>query len=618
VKQRKKYDLIVVGGGHAGVEASHIAAHLGCSVLLITMDSKAIGRMSCNPAIGGLAKGQIVREIDMLGGLMGKFADNAGIQFKILNRSKGRSVWSPRAQVDKRLYEKFVINAMQSTNNIDIIDGEVVNVLVSNYRVDGVTLRDRSNIYANSVVLTCGTFLSGKIHIGDRKIFAGRMGEGGSIGITESLCSLGFKSGRLKTGTPPRLISSTINWDNTEISSGDSSPTPFSYSTQEFNPPNEPCHTTRTNLQTHSVIKENLNKSPMFSGEIDGVGPRYCPSVEDKIHRFSHHDSHILFLEPEWLGSDQIYLNGFSTSLPEDVQLDALRHIPALKNVEFFRPGYAIEYDFFPPAQLRATLETKDVAGLFLSGQINGTSGYEEAAAQGLVAGINAYSYIYEKESLVLGRSSSYIGVMVDDLITKDTLEPYRMFTSRAEYRLMIRYSNTDERLLKISEKMGLLNPSLSKIINSRLLEKERVRSVLNVSIQPDSGSGIKNLKQATPAKELLKRPECSIFNMGLDFSSEENNDSMPAWAWNEILLDVEAEIKYAGYIKRHIKEIEKHKNNEFLPISKMTNYSTFCGLSNEAVEKLTFVRPETLGQAMRVSGITPVDISVLLVNLSK
>ena len=613
MKHSAIWDVVVVGGGHAGVEASLISKHLGCSVLVVTMDVAALGRMSCNPAIGGLAKGQIVREIDVLGGKMATFADQTGIQFKTLNKTKGRAVWSPRAQIDKRIYERTVVREVKK-KNIALLEGEVVSVSVSGEKISGVELRSGEKIKTRSLIVTSGTFLSGIIHVGDRKILAGRMGEERSEGLTESLLSLGFRSGRLKTGTPPRLNKHSIDWSKTKIEQGDKNPVPFSYFTGEFKPKNELCHLVNTNENTHEIISKNQNKSPMFSGDIGGVGPRYCPSIEDKVHRFSHRNSHGLFLEPEWENSDQIYLNGFSTSLPENIQIKALREIEGLEKVEFFRPGYAIEYDFFPPAQLKNTLETKDVSGLFFAGQMNGTSGYEEAAAQGLLSGINAASYVKEKEPLVLKRSSSYIGVMVDDLITKDTLEPYRMFTSRAEYRLMLRISNTADRLQKDSEKHNLLPFDKKRILLGVISKKTEINNKLKTSIKPDQVSSKVKISQAKPAKELIKRPGFSIEDLPLDFNRD--SDLLPLWLVNDIVFDVESEIKYEGYISRHLSEIEKLKKHEKTKIPKNFKYSSINGLSKEAVEKFNLIKPETVGQANRISGIKPSDSTILIINI--
>ena len=619
MKPSNSYDVIVCGGGHSGVEASLVSARLGCSVLMISMDLGAVGRMSCNPAIGGLAKGQIVKEIDVLGGIMGIATDASGLQFKVLNKTKGKSVWSPRAQVDKRSYEKLVSLNIKKTKNIDTLEGEAIDVLTKSGRVIGVTLRDKTRIYSNSVILTCGTFLSGLIHIGQKKIRAGRMGEAGAEGLTGSLISLGFKSARLKTGTPPRLDKNTIDWEKTKVVYGDKRPLPFSYRTKNFSPPSVPCHTIQTNKKCKKIIEQNIRKSPMFSGDVVGVGPRYCPSVEDKIFNFPHHESHTLFLEPEWLNSDQIYLNGFSTSLPENVQVEALRSIPGMERVAFFRPGYAIEYDFFPPAQLKASLETKGIGGLFFAGQINGTSGYEEAAAQGLIAGINAAASIKNIKPLILSRSEAYIGVMIDDLITKDTAEPYRMFTSRAEYRILLRFSNAPSRLLAFAKERFLLSDQDLKRIEKREALLKKTLNHLQRKVKPTDINKILKKAQEAPMQSsaslaaLLKRPNITIKDLPL--ATQKNSDLVHN---EELLIEAESTIKYEGYIKRqeeHIKKMKKHENKKIPP---GINYHNISSLSNEAREKLSFVNPETLGQASRVSGVTPSDASVLAVLLTK
>lgn len=617
------YDVIVCGGGHAGIEASLISLKLGCKTALVTMNKRAIGRMSCNPAIGGLSKGQIVKEMDVLGGMMGVATDFSAIQFKILNQSKGKSVWSPRAQVDKRVYESFVLNKVVASG-LDIIEGEVVDIIHKYENIEGIILRNGSKIEAKSVVLTCGTFLNGLIHIGQRKIRAGRMGESAADGITESLVRIGFKSGRLKTGTPPRINKNSIDWNSVKEVYGDKSAIPFSYRTKNFKPKNHPCHSIYTTSELKKIIEDNLDLSPMFSGDVNGVGPRYCPSIEDKIFKFKHHEKHNLFLEPEWNNSDQIYLNGFSTSLPEKIQLKALRSIPALKKVEFLRPGYAIEYDFFMPAQLKSTLESKKINNLYFAGQINGTSGYEEAAAQGLIAGINAANKIQNKKPLILKRNQAYIGVMIDDLITKDTLEPYRMFTSRAEYRILLRFSNCHSRLKKMGKEFDLLSSDGFKTIDLIIDTLNKMRASLNIKTSLEKINNIlinKNDKvtsQSIPLSLLLKRPRINIEDLDDITKIKDLVPRKIKHLTRELMIETEAQIKYEGYIKRQIEHVKKMKKQEHIKIPSDFNFKNMSSISNESKEKLDFIKPENLGQAMRISGIKPSDISILSVYLSR
>ena len=619
---QKKYDLVVVGGGHAGIEASLIAQKMGINVVLVSMDVGAVGRMSCNPAIGGLAKGQMVKELDVLGGHMAMFADACTLQSKTLNLSKGRSVWSPRSQIDKIKYEKTVQKHIKKSG-LPLIEGEAISITQKGGKLQSVVLSSGEEIFCSSAVLTCGTFLNGLIHVGEKKIKAGRMGEESSVGITEALRSLGFLSGRLKTGTPPRIKKSSVNWKKGEAGFGDKKPKALSYNTKKFKPKDEPCFAFRTNKKTHNLILKNINRSPMYSGDIDSSGPRYCPSIEDKVYKFSHNPSHILQLEPEWTNSDQIYVNGFSTSLPEDIQLKCLRSVEGLEKVEFLRPGYAIEYDFFFPSQLKNTLETKKIEGLFFAGQINGTSGYEEASSQGLIAGINASLKIKGEGELRLKRSDAYIGVLIDDLVIKDTNEPYRMFTSRAEYRLQLRASNADQRLLKYSKKLNLIDKELIKDLTKKVKKTKDVEDILNkTNINPDDINsflkkvGEKEISEPMKASNLLKRPKVLLKN--LPKIEKIKMTSINKNFIEEILFEAETKIKYSGYINRQKAEIEKTKVYEDMLIPNDFDYNEIKSISNESREKLLQILPETIGQAQRINGIRPTDISILLVYLKR
>ena len=618
----KNYNLVVVGGGHAGIEAALIAHKRGVKTLLISMDKNSIGRTSCNPAVGGLAKGQMVKEVDVLGGMMGAFADLSTLQSKTLNKSKGRSVWSPRSQIDKNLYEKIAQGYIKKVG-LEVLEAEVVSLYIKNNSIHGVFLRDKSKIGCSSVVLTCGTFLNGLIHIGNEQIKAGRYGEKRSEGITENLNSLGLESGRLKTGTPPRIKRSTVDWKKGEAGYGDEKPSPLSYRTKKFSPKDEPCYSFRTNKKTHEVILENLSSSAMYSGKSMATGPRYCPSIEDKVYKFNQNPSHILQLEPEWTMSEQIYVNGFSTSLEEKIQLQSLRTVKGLEGVEFIRPGYAIEYDFFYPSQLKDTLESKAISGLFLAGQINGTSGYEEASSQGVVAGINASCSILNEEPLVLKRNDAYIGVLIDDLILKDTDEPYRMFTSRAEYRLQLRSSNADQRLLKKSKKYKLLDGKMLKGLSQKVENTKKIVEYLeNNNVKPKTiNSRLEDLNEKiinkpTRISNILKRPKVSISDFKINVENLKN--SLTTHMKEEILFEAETIIKYSGYINRQKEEIDKIKIYEEMIIPEKFDYNSIISLSNESREKFINIKPQTIGQAKRINGIRPSDISILLVYLKR
>ena len=620
---QSEYDVIVVGGGHAGAEATAAAANLGAKTLLVTMNLQTIGQMSCNPAMGGIAKGQIVREIDALGGYSGIVTDKTMIQFKMLNQSKGPAMWSPRAQSDRMRFAEEWRLSLERTENVDFFQDMVKNLIIENGKVCGVITAMGMKIRAKAVVLTNGTFLNGLIHIGEKQFGGGRMGESAAFGITEQLVDLGFEAGRMKTGTPPRVDGRSIDYSKMIEQPGDENPSKFSYTNTPKLTKQRSCWITYTNQEVHDLLREGFDRSPMFNGTIKSTGPRYCPSIEDKINRFADKDRHQIFAEPEGWETMEFYINGFSTSLPDDIQARALRSVPGFEYAKILRPGYAIEYDYFPPTQLKHTLETKIVDNLYCAGQINGTTGYEEAASQGLMAGINAVLKIQGKDPFILNRNEAYIGVLIDDLITKGTEEPYRMFTSRAEYRILLRQDNADERLTRKSFDIGLASEDRLRRMEEKFDQAEKlVHYFEEHSIKPQEINDVIEERDGTPLKQpnkmiaVISRPELKLsdftkLNRVKEFIEENKYNQ-------EELEQTEIQIKYKGYIKKEQQNADKLHRLENLKIPVNIDYNSFGSMSIEARQKLTKIKPATLAQASRISGVSPADISVLLIYMGR